>query len=58
MPPPIPWPTMHALVDAQLVEQLHDALGVGANVDGAIERTIAASVAQQIDDDDAMPGAA
>ena len=43
-------------LDAQLVEQLDDALGVRAHVDGARERTIAAPVAEQVEHDEAMPG--
>ena len=55
MPPPMPWPTMHACSMRSSSSSCDDALGVGANVDGACERTVAATVAEQVDDDDAMP---
>src|SRR5207237_1344471 len=40
--------------DAQLIHQCNHTLGVRAHIDGAVQRTIAATVSKQVDDDDAM----
>jgi hypothetical protein len=41
-------------LDAQLVEELDDPLGVRTNVDAASQRPIASPVSEKIDDDESM----
>ena len=41
-------------LDAQLVEQLDDALGVCADVDAVCQRPIASTMSEEIDDDESM----
>jgi len=43
--------------DPQLIEQRDHSFGMCAHVDSALEWTIASTVAEEIDDDDSMPGA-
>src|SRR5512132_31165 len=42
--------------NSELVEQLDDPSAVGADVDWMRQRTIAASIAEEIDDDQAVSG--
>src|SRR4051812_25771108 len=42
------------LRDAQLIEQLDDALGMCAHVDAALTRAIAAAVAEEIEHDETV----
>jgi hypothetical protein len=41
-------------LDTQLVEQLDDAFGVGADADAVCQWPIASAVSEEIDDDESM----